>query len=204
LQENCRPRVILLDLDGTVIDTMGAYADIASRLLEEKAGVPGDRARKLYLSTAGMAFRDQLRVIGVPEGLIEEIARLFEEEKKGVLSDLEIPREVERFTMELRRRGLRVALSTNNECSVIRSMRGLNGLFDLILCHDPERRLRKGLDHVRELREAFGVRECEIVFVGDSDYDIRLYKGLGVRVLRTAGLWRDAQRVMKMIDAMIK
>jgi len=194
----CRPRVVLLDFDGTVVDTMEAYAQEAARILEG-LGIPRDRVLALYKATAGMAFRDQLRLMGIEGELVEEVARRFEELKKGLLARIKLDVKVLRFVEGVRGLGLQVYLSTNNECNVVTHNKELVAAFDGILCHDPRRGIRKGKDHVDILRGRLGVRECEIVFIGDSDYDINLYKELGVQVLRTRGLWVDGDQLLMKI-----
>jgi len=193
----CRkPRVVLLDFDGTVIDTMHEYAEKAAHLIAEATGLPLEEAHKLYMETAGRAFREQLRLVGVPEGLVEALAREFETYKKGLLARARLdPLVVERIE-KLRRAGLRVYLSTNNECEVVGSNRELTAHFDGVLCYDKERGLFKGRPHVELVKRVEGVEPGEIVFIGDSDYDIQLYEGLGVRTVRTRGLWLPGDRAV--------
>ena len=199
----CRPRVVLLDFDGTVVDTMGAYAELAAGLIEARAGIPRREALRLYLETAGMAFRDQLRLMGLTGGLAEDVAGEFEERKRRILSGLRLHPKVEWLASQLRARGLRVLVSTNNECSVIHANKELTRIFDAILCHDPERGTGKGEPHLRLIEGLLGAERCEVVFIGDSDYDLSLYRPLGVRVIRTRGLWRDAEEVLARIDSLL-
>lgn len=200
--ETCKPRVILLDFDGTIVDTMGAYAEEAARILEA-LGLPRDRVLSLYRETAGMAFRDQLRLLGLEDSMIEEVARLFEESKKSMLARLKLDSRVVEFVVRAKMLGLSVYVSTNNECDVVMSNEDLVRVFDGILCHDPARGLRKGKDHLELLREMFNLRECEVLFIGDSDYDLELYRRLGVRVLRTRGLWLDANALLQEVEALL-
>ena len=46
-------RLIVFDFDGTLVDTMEAYAEKASELIEKFYGVPREKARKMYLETSG-------------------------------------------------------------------------------------------------------------------------------------------------------
>ena len=201
---DCRVRLVLFDLDGTIIDTMSHYARIASKLIAETLqSITPKEALERYLETSGRSFREQLHLIGVPEGMVEELAARFEEEKKSLLRGVRpSPLVVKRITM-LRRAGLKVALSTNNECSVIERLEWLHALFDIVLCHDPVRGDGKGDPHLRRLLEK-GYRRCEIVFVGDSDYDLETYQRLGIRVLRTRGLWRRDDRAVEEILDLLK
>ncbi len=180
-------KVVLLDFDGTVVDTMGEYARLAAPLIARALGVSLEEARRLYLATAGRSFRDQLRILGVKE--VEVYAREFEELKKPLLASLVLNALVVERIRRLREAGLKVYLSTNNECRVVEANRHLTSLFDAVLCYDEERGLRKGREHLEEVMRREGVSVEEVVFIGDSGYDIELYSSLGVRAIRTKGLW---------------
>lgn len=201
---DCHVRLVLFDLDGTIIDTMGHYARIASKLIVGALqSITPEEALERYLETGGRSFRDQLRLMGVPEVMVEELAARFEEEKRSLLKSVRpSPLVVERIN-RLKRAGLKAALSTNNECSVIERLDWLHALFDIVLCHDPVRGDGKGDPHLRRLLE-LGYRRCEIAFVGDSDYDLDTYQRLGVRVLRTRGLWRGDDRVVEEILGLLE
>ena len=57
------PRVLLCDLDGTLIDSMPTLAEIAAEVMEEVYATPGILARELYLATCGLPFAGQLEEI---------------------------------------------------------------------------------------------------------------------------------------------
>ncbi len=192
--------MLLLDFDGTVVDTMDEYSRIASQIISKYTGMDVGEARKVYDETRGMAFRDQLSVAGVPRDLVEEAAREFEEEKKGVLESVRIDDRVKEFVSIARRRGLKVILSTNNECSIVSNIRELREIFDEVLCHDPTTGIRKGADHVRIIAEKYAIPVENILFIGDSDYDLRLYSQLGVRSVKTRGIWADYDHLIEYLD----
>src|SRR6478735_5503822 len=57
------PRVLLCDLDGTLIDSMPTLADLATEVMESTYGTPRMLARELYLATCGLPFVKQLEEI---------------------------------------------------------------------------------------------------------------------------------------------
>ena len=190
-REECKARIVLMDFDGTIIDTMNLYATHAATLISKATGMSLEEARRFYLSTAGRSFRDQLRLAGVAEENIEEIARRFESFKTKLLEKIKLSPNVIEKINSLRKQGLKVYLSTNNECIVVSRMKELYNAFDGVLCYDKEHGLWKGEPHLRFLLEKENTSIEDVVFIGDSDYDLDLYSSLGVKVLRTRGLWRE-------------
>src|SRR4029079_11463724 len=57
------PKVLLCDLDGTLIDSMPTLADLATEVIEDRYGTPRILARELYLATCGLPFEKQLEEI---------------------------------------------------------------------------------------------------------------------------------------------
>src|SRR5436190_1421711 len=57
------PRVVMCDLDGTLIDTMPILADLATVVMNEIYAMPAPLARELYLATCGLPFIQQLEKI---------------------------------------------------------------------------------------------------------------------------------------------
>src|SRR4051794_5279725 len=57
------PKVLLADLDGTLIDTMPVLADLASEVMTETYGMQRSLARELYVATCGLPFCQQLEAI---------------------------------------------------------------------------------------------------------------------------------------------
>ena len=53
-------QLLIFDLDGTLIDTMKAYADKAAALIFEHYGTPGDEAHRRCFETSGLPFEQQL------------------------------------------------------------------------------------------------------------------------------------------------
>lgn len=191
---------IMLDFDGTVVDTMEIYADWVASALHDRLGLDRSFTRKKYLELAGRPFIEQLRIIGVKEDTAELISRDFTKFKEGLLRNLELNGCVRQFLKELRERGLLTVLSTNNECDSIKSSPLILD-FHLVLCFDGKTH-RKGKEHLNTLRTLFG-EELRVVFVGDSEYDIQTYSQLGVPSIKTRGLFDcgESERVLNLIDS---
>jgi len=198
------PRIVLLDFDGTIVDTMKHYEEKAAELISRATPKSLEEALRFYRDTAGRAFREQLRLAGVPEDLIEPLAREFEEYKRRLLSEVRLDPTTRKRIEDLRGAGLRVYLSTNNECSVIASNPRLTSVFDGVLCYDASRGLYKGEPHLRMIMEREGVEPGEVVFIGDSQYDINLYGSLGSLTVQTRGLWRPDDMAVEEVLSLVK
>ena len=192
--------IVVFDFDGTVIDTMGIYAEWVAKALTESLGLDAEIARRKYLESAGRPFIEQLQMMGVDEKIAEEISRRFTIFKKGLLRELKLNECVEWFLDELRKRNIITVLSTNNECESISSSPAIMG-FHLVLCFDGEKH-RKGKEHMSTLKTIFG-EETTILFIGDTDYDVEVYRGLGIYSIKTTGLFKceEARRVLSIIDS---
>jgi hypothetical protein len=57
------PKVLLCDLDGTLIDTMPVLADLATEVMVGMYGIPKVLGRELYLATCGLPFIAQIEDI---------------------------------------------------------------------------------------------------------------------------------------------
>ena len=186
----CKIKVALIDFDGTVVNTIPLLAKKASELISRGTGIDEEKARRLYLSLMGRPFREQLKILGVNDPLEREyLAREFESFKKDILKSIKLDNLVKERILLLKKHELKVFLSTNSECNVVKENKDLINIFDDILCHDPKTGERKGKPHLDRVIKMFGVKPCEVIFIGDSEYDINLYSSLGVRSYRTKGLW---------------
>jgi len=186
----CKIKIVLIDFDGTVVNTIPLLAKKASELISRGTGIDEEKARKLYLSLMGRPFREQLQILGIDDPFKREyLAKEFENFKKSILKNIKLEDLVKERILLLKEHGLKVLLSTNSECNVVKNNENLIKIFDDILCHDPKTGERKGRPHLDKVIKIFEVKPCEVIFVGDSEYDINLYSSLGVRSYRTKGLW---------------
>jgi phosphoglycolate phosphatase len=184
-------KVCVFDFDGTLVDSMGAFADIAADVMETHYGMHYADARRRYLQTSGIPFFQQLDVI-FPEG-----------EKNSTLADEFEQRKLDGFFAEpyfgdvvealgyLRSKGLKTVVSSNNfQYNVDEFVAQNPAPFDHVLGFKDG--FAKGRDHFRHLMEAEGVAAGEIVFVGDSLKDGERALDSGVAFIgRTGTFGRD-------------
>src|SRR6476619_728665 len=90
------PRVLLCDLDGTLIDSMPTLADLATEVIEERYGTPRILARALYLATCGLPFHQQLEEMFPEDARNAEASADFEARKPARCGAIRMPAETRR------------------------------------------------------------------------------------------------------------
>ena len=105
------PKVLLCDLDGTLIDSMPTLAELATDVMGEIYGTPRVLAHELYVATCGLPFIRQLESIFPGDGRNVAASALFEARKPSRCDRIRMSTEVERALGELKDRGIAVVVS---------------------------------------------------------------------------------------------
>ncbi len=180
------PRVLLCDLDGTLVDTMPVMADLAARVIAETHGTPRFLARELYLTTCGLPFFQQLEVIWPDDPRNDTAAARFEAKKPGLCRSARMSTDTRRALITLQGRGSRIVVSSNNGAENVAAFARDCGFdFDLVLGFGDG--LAKGAPHIARAEGTFGVGRKDVVFVGDSLHDGDMAANLGVPFVGVAG-----------------
>ncbi len=56
-------KLVVFDLDGTLVDTMGSFANHAATLMERHYGLLHETGYSQYMKTSGLPFKQQLEVL---------------------------------------------------------------------------------------------------------------------------------------------
>jgi phosphoglycolate phosphatase len=181
------PKVIILDFDGTVADTMPFLVDLAARLLRSRYGLLDSEARRAYIETTGLPFCKQIEIIFPGNPLNEATVREFEGEKLGHLGEFAFFPDALAVLAEIRIRGVKVCLSSGNYESLIREVLASRGVVvDLVMGFRPG--FEKGPQHFRFAAETFAAQREQVVFVGDSIKDGLAAREAGISFIARAGL----------------
>jgi phosphoglycolate phosphatase-like HAD superfamily hydrolase len=173
------PRVLLCDLDGTLIDSMPTLADLATEVIEARYGTPRVLARELYLATCGLPFVKQLEEMFPDDPRNAEASADFEAQKPARCGAIRMPAETRRALEEMRAMGARVAVSSNNGIENVAAFARDAGFeFDLVLGYGDG--LAKGRAHLDAASRAFGAARQEMLFVGDSLHDGEIAEREGI------------------------
>jgi phosphoglycolate phosphatase len=178
--------MVVFDFDGTLVDTMQSFADVAADVMATLFQVHFDWARRRYLETSGIPFFQQLEAIFPGDERNAEAAEQFERRKlKGFFSE-GFDTDVRNALDSLKREGYKIAVSSNNFQHLLDEFVSNESVdFDLVLgCRD---NFFKGKDHFKAIRRKLGVAAHEILFVGDSLMDAQRAAESGVRFVGRTG-----------------
>ena len=192
----------MFDLDGTLIDTMGGFAELAAELINRHYGVDLAIARRRYLQTSGIPFRQQLEVIFPADERNDPVAATYEGRKIEVTRHATLEADAHGMLKRLRRWGMRVVVSSNSAQHFVDEFAQQSPFaFDLALGHGDG--LAKGQPHVDLICRRYEVRPGEILFVGDSIKDGELARRCGQRFVGRTGTFRRQDFLASFPDAPI-
>lgn len=181
-----RPAVVMLDLDGTLVDTMDALAALAAEILHLDHGMPMDEATALYLETSGIPFRNQLDLILPGRAGLGKTARAFEHRKATIADSAHLSEARIEALQELRRLGLGITVSSSSAQHFVDAFQRRVGFdFDLVLGYRPGQ--TKGLRHFDTTCDALNANRDELLFIGDSLLDAELAAGAEVSFIGRLG-----------------
>ena len=174
-------KMVIYDMDGTLIDTMGAFADYAAGLIESNYGIEYHKARSLYFDTSGFPFNQQLDQLFPKNSLNLQVSKQFEEWKKSLLKDKNELRDgAPEAIQELLDNGFLVCLSSNNtqenvDYIVKRWKTKINAALGY-----KDGKFGKGVAHFSWLENKFDIKRSQMLFVGDSLNDYRIARDAGI------------------------
>jgi phosphoglycolate phosphatase-like HAD superfamily hydrolase len=198
-------RLLIFDLDGTLLDTMGPLAEIFVAMWQKRS-VPEAVSRPIYIREVGKGPRPQfVEVLKATEALDEALVDTLTAEYWAACEAHEpapFPETVEVLDA-LRRAGHTLVVSSGGKPDfVARNARltGIDGFFSLMLGSDPQTPgMAKGPGHFGLIRQALGLEEAQLrsagVFIGDGVFDMQVAREAGLPAIgRLTGANHEAMR----------
>lgn len=184
------PAAFILDLDGTLVDTLGDFVAVLNRVLNE-LGLPEVR-RAFVERTVGQGsehlIRSTLDHVGAdPAQLYEPAWALYQahyRELNGQFS--EVYPGVREGLARLRASGRPMACLTNKPAAFARELlarKALSGFFDFVFGGDDFERKKPDPLPLLKTCEALGTAPAETWMIGDSSNDARAAAAAGCPVL---------------------
>jgi len=184
-------KAYLFDFDGTLIDSMGGFANIAGETIHRfHPEVSYEEARARYLETSGVPFFQQLEIMFPGDPSNGEIARIFEETKIHGFFSESFHDDVVHTISTLRARGHIVGVCSNNFQHLIDEFVEREGLtFDVVLGF--REGFEKGKDHFQYVMKKFSLSNEELTFVGDSLKDAEKAMTNNLRFVGICGTFQE-------------
>lgn len=176
-------RVVLFDLDGTLLDTLGDITAASNDILARFGRAPcTEEEMRTFI---GNGARNQLRRAWkgeVTEQQLEEALGLYRPYYADHLSHTRPYDGILPLLRRLRDGGFRVAVVTNKpQLPTERLCAGLlGGLLDAVVGEEPTRAKKPAPDMVEEALRRLGAAREDCVYVGDSEVDIATARNAGM------------------------
>ncbi|HSL68751.1 MAG TPA: HAD family hydrolase [Longimicrobiales bacterium] len=191
-------RLLIFDLDGTLLDTMGPLADLFCEMWSRR-GVPESVSRPIYVREMGKGPRPQfVEVLKATESMDEALADRLTAQYWAA-SEAFVPSlfpETTEVLESLRVQGHTLVVSSGGRPEFVArntQLTGIDRLFRLLLGTDAGvPHMVKGPGHFRLIREALALHDGDLrqrgVFVGDGVYDMEVARAAGILAVgRLAG-----------------
>lgn len=196
------PKAILLDLDGTLINTMPTLTDIALSILQKYHYIEGPRAREEYLRTTGVPFAQQLELLFTSHPANADAAAEYEQLREIATGDAVLEPATRASLELLRATGVHLVISSNGfQDQVDKFAARSYDLFKMALGNS--RGVGKGEPHFRAVCEALALTRRDLLFVGDSLYDGHVANQASVRFVACAGTFTREEFVSQFPSVLV-
>ena len=184
-------RAVILDLDGTLLDTMEDITDSVNHTLSQ-FGFPLrtlDEVRR-FVGNGAVKLLERALPRVLPAREFEAFYRAYDAYYTAHQQDKTKPYDgAVGLLRALRARGLYTAVLSNKQDNAVRPLCAhyFPDLLDLATGPTADRRTKPAPDGVYYIAETLGVELNEILYVGDSEADVQTGQNAGVKT--AAALW---------------
>lgn len=188
-------KLVIFDLDGTILDTLEDLADAVNhaltecgyplRTIEEVRRFVGNGIRKLI---------ERAVPAGLPEGEIDRVHRIFSAYYQEHCADKTRPYEgILPLLERLRAAGCLTAVVSNKADVAVQPLcqRYYDGLFDYAVGEREGIRRKPAPDAVEEVLIRLRAEAAEAVYIGDSEVDIQTAENAGLDSIIVTWGFRD-------------
>lgn len=179
-------KMVIFDLDGTLVDSMEGFSEIAEDIIHKYFDVDYSEAAKMYKKTSGLPFKFQLKKIFQDHPKIEIAAKEFEEIKLKMYHTKSFFYDVIRTLPLFVQYGYKLAVSSNNNMqNVLNKIKTQKDFFNLVLGY--QEGFFKGKDHFTLIKREYQLSEDQMIFVGDSLHDAKMAYENGIQFVARIG-----------------
>jgi phosphoglycolate phosphatase len=197
-----KDKVYIFDFDGTIVDSMEEFADIASRVMPKYFPIAAEDARRAYLETSGIPFFQQLEQLFPGNDANARAADEFERTKLETYLEKKPFEDAGKTIQELRSKGAKAVVSSNNFQNLVDELTEKLGIeFDMVLGFKPG--FAKGKDHFAHIERLLGAKRADMTFVGDSLRDGERAADYGIRFVAKEGIFPSEDFLKNFPDAKV-
>lgn len=188
-------KLVIFDLDGTILNTLDDLADSLNYTLQEN-GMPM-RTKEEVRSFVGNGIQKLIEravLEDTNEAVRANVLKCFKEHYKLHCADKTRPYDgVKEQILKLRQSGCRTAVISNKADFAVQSLCQdyFPELFDYVVGEREGIRRKPWPDSVLEVLEKLGVKKEEALYVGDSEVDIQTAKNAGIDFVAVSWGFRD-------------
>jgi pyrophosphatase PpaX len=196
---------ILLDLDGTVIDSVALIRESHRHAVRTVLGE--DWADERLVANVGRPLIEQMAVFSPDRA--EELYRVYREWNHANTATLLLAYdEIEQSLRELRAEGRRMGIVTSKSHDAVALawgvLPGLRDLFDVVITAEDTERHKPDPAPVLEALAQLGAGAQGACYVGDAPFDLRAGRAAGVTTIAvTWGFFPSAELAVLDPDALV-
>ena len=192
-----RSRVVLFDLDGTLIDS-GAIILASMRHAAETVLARRIPDEELMEAVGGPGLVAQMRAIDAEHA--DELVRVYREHNEPLHEELQACEGVLDVLPELKRRGAQLGIVTAKRVATVQLavdvIPELEQYFDVVVGAEDTERHKPHPDPILEGLRRLDAEPAGAAYVGDSPFDVRAAKAAGVSAVAvTWGRIHDEARL---------
>ncbi len=194
-------RAVILDLDGTLLDTLEDITDSVNRTLL-RFGFPPRTLPEIrrFVGNGAVKLLERALPRALPPEEFEAFYRAYDADYTAHRQDKTKPYDgAVRLLRDLRGRGLATAVLSNKQDNVVRPLCAhyFPDLLDAATGPTAGRRTKPAPDGVYYIAETLGVTLDTVLYVGDSEADVQTGQNAGVKTV--AALWgfRDREALRR-------
>lgn len=186
-------RLVIFDLDGTIVNTLESLAYTANRVMERMglAQMPSENFR-MYAGNGGRKMVSRCLNDAGDSGAsrIDEAMKLYAEEfEEGCIYKVKAYPGMEDTLDDLREYGVQLAVCTNKAQKYAQKVTDAvygHNYFNYVLGDGNGHALKPDPEGLLHIAESLGVTPEECVYVGDSDVDMITGKAAGMYTVGAA------------------
>lgn len=189
-------KLVLFDLDGTILDTLGDLCDSVNFALAS-AGFPArtlDEVRR-FVGNGILKLVERALPDGSDLAAIDRVYETFKAYYRDHCAIKTAPYAgIPELLASLGASGVKLAVVSNKADFAVQSLceRYFEGVFDYAVGERAGIRRKPAPDSVNEVLDHFGIGCAEALYIGDSEVDVETAKNAGIDCIAVDWGFRDA------------